>query len=118
MGEASGEFSAVSDDDQGRSRLAMNVKQQIGDDLRRLYVQVARRLVAQQQLRFHNQRPRQRHALLLAAGELRRTMIEARGESDVFQKLCCACRWQARASCPISWWPREDEYLSPMAVPG
>ena len=28
------------------------------------------------------------------------------------------CRWQARASCPISWWPRGNEYLSPVAAPG
>src|SRR5687768_11739771 len=65
--EARGEFGAVSDDDEDRFGFPMNIKQQVGDDLRRFLIEIAGWLVAQQQLRFHDQRARKRDALFLAA---------------------------------------------------
>ena len=44
-------------------------------------VEIARRLIGQQQLRLGNERPCQRQPLLLAAGKLARTMMPARFQS-------------------------------------
>ena len=45
-------------------------------------VEVAGRLVGHQQIGIGDDRPRDRHALLLAAGELTRVMMLAAGEAD------------------------------------
>jgi hypothetical protein len=67
LGKAGREFGAVSDDDEDRSRFAMNVEQQVGDDLRGFLIEIAGRLVAKQQLRFHDQSAREGNALFLTA---------------------------------------------------
>ena len=49
-------------------------------------IEVARRLVGQQQGRAVDQRPRDGHALLLAAGHLRRLVVGAIGQADAVQQ--------------------------------
>ena len=50
-------------------------------------VEIAGRLVGQQQRRLHHQRPRNRDALLLAAGQLARPMLQTFGQSDPSQEI-------------------------------
>ena len=58
-----------------RPMLVVQAAQPAAQLLAHLGVQRAERLVQQQQLGFHRQRPRQRHALPLAAGKLRRIAV-------------------------------------------
>ena len=59
---------AVGDDDEDRLLLGVQLEQQRGDRVGRRAIEVAGRLVAQQQRRIADQRPRDGGALLLAAG--------------------------------------------------
>src|SRR5687768_18379206 len=71
-GETRREFGAVRDDDEDGLLLLMQFEQERGDDLRRVAVEVAGRLVAQKQQRPHHERAGERDALLLAARKLGR----------------------------------------------
>ena len=62
-------------------------EQQIDHLAARLAVEVARRLIREDELRRPAQRARNRDALLLAAGKLRGEVIDARGEADLVQQL-------------------------------
>ena len=50
------------------------------------------RLVEEHQLRVHRQRPGDRHALLLAAGELVRVVVHPVAEADPIEQLACRAR--------------------------
>src|SRR5438270_1937576 len=63
-----------------------------------MLVKVAGWLVGEDQRRLVGERPRDRHALLLAARELRRTMIQPFGEAERAKQVLGAisCRLHAR----------------------
>ena len=65
--------------------LPMKLLDQPEHHLRRLSVQIARRLVRQQQLRPRHQRPSQAHPLLLAPAQLARPMPRSRRKSHFIQ---------------------------------
>jgi hypothetical protein len=75
----------VRDDDQNRFGATMNFEQQIGDDFRGFLIEISGRLVAQEQLRLHDQRARECNALFFTTRELRRTVVQTFGESDLFE---------------------------------
>ncbi len=56
----------------------------------RVRIQIARRLVGQEQRRLVHQRPCDRYALLLPAGHLRRHVLDPIAESHAVQELACA----------------------------
>ena len=64
----------------------MQIEEQRGHDRGRRLIEVAGRLVAEQQPRLPDERARNRHALLLAARQLRRAMIDAIGEADLLDQ--------------------------------
>ena len=63
----------------------LQVEQQFDDLLSGFAVQVAGRLVGQQQVRFRAEGARQRGALLLATGKLARIVGQPMAEPDGFQ---------------------------------
>ena len=77
-----GRLRIVGHDDNRLAVLAVQELQQAEDLVRGLAVEVARGLVAHEQLGVRNQRPRDRDALLLPAGELRGLCLRAIGETD------------------------------------
>ena len=62
----------------------MKRDQQIGDGGRRFRVEIARGFVAKNQARLPDQRARNRRALLLTAGEFRRSMMQALTKANQF----------------------------------
>jgi len=82
----------VGHDEQDRLLLAMQREQQVRNDTGGRFVEIAGRLIAQQQQRSADQRTGERDALLLAARQLGRAMIETRGESDLLEQLARAFR--------------------------
>lgn len=66
--------------------LAVERKQQIGNFIPGFTVEVARWLIGKQHFRASVKRPRQRHALLLAAGQLRRKVVEPLPQPKLFQQ--------------------------------
>src|SRR5262245_53551642 len=66
----------VGGDDQGRTTFRVELQQELVDPLARLRVEVARRLVSQQQARATHHPARHRHPLLLTARELAGAMVE------------------------------------------
>ena len=77
----------VRDDDHGAAPVVRGFAQQADDLVAGLRVQVAGRLVAQDQRRVGDHRPRQRNTLLLAAGKLRRAVLAAIGQTHTGQRL-------------------------------
>ncbi len=67
--------------------LAVDLVEDAQDELARLRVQRAGRLVAQEELGLLRHRARDRHALLLAAGELRREVVEPVAEPHQLERL-------------------------------
>ena len=80
---------------------AVHAVQQLHDPDRGLGVEVAGRLVRQQQRRVVDERARQRHALLLAAGQLVGVAVELRRQADQPQDLR-HLRLDARSATPRS----------------
>src|SRR2546426_3273002 len=76
----------VRDDDERRA-VPVHPIEQLHDLLARRLVQLAGRLVGEQQQRVVRERPRDGHALHLAARKLRRLVTRAVGQADVIQKL-------------------------------
>src|SRR5215469_8481616 len=76
----------VRDHDDGLAVLAVEHLQESQDLIRGLAIEVPGRLIAHQQLRVGDQRPRDRDALLLAAGELLRFVLGAIGKPDDLQR--------------------------------
>src|ERR1051325_7443282 len=71
----------VRDHDVGRAA-AVDVVEEVHDLARHERVEVAGRLVREDQLRRRGQHARDGHALLLPARELRRQVVQARGQAD------------------------------------
>ena len=82
----------VGDVDEGDPDLALDLLQLDLQALAELQVERAERLVEQQHLRQVDQRPRQRHPLLLAAGELGGAAVRLRREADPLELLADAPR--------------------------
>src|SRR5262249_34569938 len=76
----------VADADHGRAVDARDPMQRVDDDLAVGRVERAGRLVGEQQLRLLRQRPRDRDALLLAAGHLDRLELRALAEADLLER--------------------------------
>ena len=72
----------VRDEDEGRGALAMTLEQRSMICVPGILVEIAGRLVGDEDGRTGRQRARQRHALLLAAGQLRRIMRKPLAEAD------------------------------------
>ena len=82
-----GDRGVVRDDDRQRAQLAVHALEHLEHELARRVVERAGRLVAEQHVRALGHRARDRHPLLLAAGELRREVVEAVAEADEPQRL-------------------------------
>ena len=78
---------SVMGDHDDRGALVMQLAEQVEDDLLVLLVQVAGGLIGENQLRVVDQRTRDAHALLLAAGQLARQMVSAVLQTDLLQRL-------------------------------
>ena len=65
-------------------------------------IELAGRLVGEQQPRAVGERARDRHALHLAAGELRRPMVGACGQADVLEQLARALLRASALPTPAS----------------
>ena len=83
IGNLLGELGAVCHDDQDRLLLTVKIEQQRRDSFRRGAVEVAGRLVAQEQPGRAHQRARDGDPLPLAARQLARPMIDAVFEPDL-----------------------------------
>ena len=91
---ASGKQRIVGHDDDGRA-VGVDAIEEIGDLLARRLVELAGRLVREQERRPVRERARNRDALHLATGQLRREVIDAAGKADILEKLprpCAALR--------------------------
>ena len=84
---APGQVGVVGDQHQGGARLLVQLEQQVGDRGAGVGVEVARRLVGEEDARPMDEGPRQSDALLLAAGKLDRVMAEAVAEADAVEQL-------------------------------
>ena len=67
--------------------ISLMLLEQVHDLARHQRVEVAGGLVRQHQLRVAGERARDGHALLLAARELRRDVLHARGQADDLQRV-------------------------------
>jgi hypothetical protein len=85
LGESGRQIGTMSDDDQNRVCLPMNVEQHARDDFSGLLIEISRWLVTEQQSRLHDQCAREGDTLLLAARELCRMMINPLAETDLIQ---------------------------------
>ncbi len=83
---ARGQFRVVRDHHDGGA-LAIDLLHQLHHAARHQRIEIAGRFVGEQQARGTGQRTRDRHALLLAAGELRRIVLDARCETDAAERL-------------------------------
>ncbi len=107
-------FLIVRDDHEGHAERVLDIHQLELRFLAQLLVEGAERLVEQQELGTLGERPRQRHALALAAGELARIalrktlelhepqhLVHARGDLGLRQARPAAgrSRYSARRSC-------------------
>ena len=88
------------DDDEHRLLLQMQRHEQIGDGVGGGAIEVAGRLVAEQQRGLADQRPRDRDALTLAAGQLRGPMIDALLEADGREQRAGALGRRRRDAAP------------------
>ena len=86
VGHLARELHLVRDDDHRHAFLgeAAHDAEDVADELG---VQRGRRLVEQHQLRLHRQRPRDRHPLLLPAGQLTRVALRLVAESHALQEF-------------------------------
>ena len=92
-----GELGIVRDQHDRRLARAIDVEQQLDDLLAGLAVEVAGRLVGEQERRIVGQRAGDRDALLLAAGELRRIVMAAVGKADFGEQRVARAPGVARA---------------------
>jgi len=81
-----GEARIVGHDEERRGEPFVHRAQQIEYRVGRLRIEVAARLVGENQGGAHRQRARDRNALLLSAGEIVRLVMLPCGESDLCQK--------------------------------
>jgi hypothetical protein len=83
---ARGGAGVVGDHDGGLAVEVDGVAQQVEDQRARVGVEVAGRLVGEQHGGLGDERPGDRHALLLAAGQLGRAVATALGEVDALEQ--------------------------------
>ena len=93
---ARGEVGIVGDDDEARTRVAIELEHQPEYFLRGVSIEIAGRLVGEHDGRRRDQRARQRDALTLAARKLAGTVFDAMGESDALEYL-------ARSGARLRW---------------
>ena len=79
---AAGELEVVGDEDEGRAAVALQGEQEVDDRAARALVEVAGRLVGDQDRRVRRDRAGDRDALLLAARELGRVVVQPLAEAD------------------------------------
>ncbi len=79
----------MSNHDERPVRAFGNIPQELHHAAAGYVVEVACRLVANDQLRLMHQRARDRHALLLATAQLPRKRVKARAEINRFEYLLC-----------------------------
>src|SRR5688500_12323597 len=72
----------MGDENDRRAAVAVELLEELEDSPARRGVEIARRLVGEENLRGVCERPRDSYSLLLAAGELGREVVAARPESD------------------------------------
>src|SRR5690606_37444687 len=77
------EVGAVRDDDEGRAETIVEIEEQPVDRVTRVAVEVARRLVCEDDARLHDEGAGERDALLLAAAQLARAVRHAVTETDL-----------------------------------
>jgi len=82
-----GQAQVVGDQDQGGAAAGVEFEQQVADVLAGGMVQRAGRFVGEQDARAGDEGTCQRHALLLAAGQLARVVAGAMGQADLRQHL-------------------------------
>jgi len=85
--EPGGQFRAVRHDHQNSLLPLMQIEQQGGHRVGRSLIEIARRLVAEQQMRLADQCAGQGDALLLAARKLRGAMAKAIAQSHLVEQL-------------------------------
>ena len=83
----SGHISVMGHQKHGDSLLLVETTKELQDFLSRAGVQVAGGFVRQKQDRIVDQRPSDRHALLLAAGQFRRRVIHPPSQADQIQQV-------------------------------
>src|SRR5262245_36249968 len=77
-----GDHRVVGDEEQGRAALCLQRKHQVDDEAACLAIEVAGRLVGQQEVRLDDEGAGQRHTLLLAARQLARIVAEPMSQAD------------------------------------
>ena len=87
---ARGQGRIVGDQHQGGVVVAIQRKQQVADVMAGALVEVAGGFVGKQHARAMHECAGDRHALLLAAGQLGRVVSAARGQADRFQRVARA----------------------------
>src|SRR5690606_21171483 len=89
---AAGELEIVSDEHQRRRALRVQAHQQIDNARARLAVEVAGRLVREEDRRLARERACQRYPLLLATGQLLRVVVRTVTESHALEQCARAGR--------------------------
>ena len=89
--QAVGQPLAMRDDDEDHGLGLLQFEEQLPDLLGRGAIEVAGRLVGQEQIGGIDQRPGQGGPLPLAAGEFRRAMLAAIGQADALSSI--SARW-------------------------
>jgi hypothetical protein len=74
------------DHDERRALALVDVKHDLPQFFARFLVEVAGRFVGQHNLGLHDHRPRERHALLLAAADLAGLVIKPLAQAQFFQR--------------------------------
>ncbi len=96
----------MGDHDQAGAPLPVQLQHQLEDTLRIGSVQVARRLVGENDLRFRHQRPGHRSPLPLAAGELVRAMSKPLSQAHALEYLASPVFRFGNRSAPDEEWHR------------
>ena len=80
----------MGDEDDGDAVGAVELLEHLEDFLAGARIEVAGRLVGEEHPRPVDQRPGDGHALLFAAGKLRRLVVDAIRQADFLEQLGCA----------------------------
>src|SRR5438094_10019407 len=78
---------AVRRNDQGCLPFRAQSAKQLDDFLARVRIEIAGRLIGQNQIRLVDERPGDGHTLLFAAGKLVRPVVHALAQTDAFEQL-------------------------------
>ncbi len=98
-------FLVVGDQQGGGTKLLLQCTDLVAQMAPHAGIQRGQRLVQQQRTRIDGQRARQRHALLLPAGELLHTALREIGQAHHLQELCrpgmALCGWHLAQRQPV-----------------